>query len=53
MEYEVLGLRLHSPATGQYPELVSSTRNPTTHFFNITPIDSRSWSSLFSLYDYV
>ena len=36
MEYEVLGSRLHRPATGQYPEPVYSTHNPTTRFFNAT-----------------
>ena len=30
MEYEVLGSRLHNPASGQYPEPVYSTHNPTT-----------------------
>jgi hypothetical protein len=28
MEYEDLGSRLHSTATGQYPEPVYSTHNP-------------------------
>jgi hypothetical protein len=36
MEYDVLGSRLHDPATGPYPEPVHSTHTPTTRFFNIT-----------------
>jgi len=36
MEYHILGSGLHNPAIVQYPQLVYSTHNPTTHFFNIT-----------------